>query len=190
MIDWRCSSNGVKPKAYAAITAESLCCSFARNSFPPKNQADVTELLQKNVAFIGHKYSILCSRAYRLIKSKAFSASTSSIASVLFDSSVPCIGCIAALHPALWPAHNCKHPAAFVMSSFTTFITIFPAIRRRALPTSIGRNPGFLSREMGLQAKGTSSDVSYLVVPTGTFTEHIFLMILANALLKAALIVL
>ena len=75
------------------------------------------------------------------------------------------------------------------MSSFTTFITTFPAIRRRTPPTPIGRNPGFLSKGMSLQAKNAPSAVSSLVLSTGSFSVHIFLMALANALLKSALLV-
>ena len=75
------------------------------------------------------------------------------------------------------------------MSSFTTFITTFPAIRRRTLPTLIGRNHRFLSRGMNLEAKNASSGVSSLVVSRGSFLVHIPLMTLTNSFLKSALII-
>ena len=75
------------------------------------------------------------------------------------------------------------------MSCFRMFITTFPAIHRRTLPTPIGRNSGLLSRRMSLHAKNASIDVSSLVVSTGSFSVHISLIALTNSLLKSALIV-
>ena len=75
------------------------------------------------------------------------------------------------------------------MSSFTTFITTFPVILRRTSPSPIGRNPGFLSRGMSLQARNAWSGVSSFVVSTESFLVYAFLMALANALLKSALTV-
>ena len=132
---------------------------------------------------------MFCSRALQFIGLKEFSVSTISIASVSLDSNILCMACMAVSHPVLRPVHNCKHPAVFFMSSFTTFITTFLAICRRTSPSQNGRNPGFLSRGISLQAKNTSSSVSTLVVSTGSFSAHIFLMKLANALLKSVLIV-
>ena len=74
------------------------------------------------------------SRAFRFIELKKFSMSTSSIDSLCLDSHIPCIASIVVSHPASRSAHNCKHPAAFLMTSFTTFITTLPAIRRRTSP--------------------------------------------------------
>ena len=92
--------------------------------------------------------------------------STSSVTSVWLDSNMPCVAYIAASHPASRPAHSYKHPAAFLISPFTKFITTFPAIPCRTLPTLIDCNPGFLSRGMSLQAKNAWKGVLSLVVST------------------------
>ena len=131
---------------------------------------------------------MLCSRVFRFIELKALFVWTISIASVSLDSNIMSTKCIAASHPTSWPAHNCKHPAAFLMSSFTTFITTFSAICRRTSPTPIGHIPEFFYRGMSLQAKNTSSGVSPLFVSTGRFLMHIFLMTLAKILLKSIII--
>ena len=75
------------------------------------------------------------------------------------------------------------------MSSLATFITNFSVILRRTLPTPIGRNHRFLSRVMNLLAKNALRGFSYLVALTGSFSVRIFLMTLANASLKSALVV-
>ena len=75
-----------------------------------------------------------------------------------------------------WCAHNCKYLATFLMSSFTTLFITFTAIRWRTSPTSIGCNPGFLTRWMSLQAINASTGVSTLALSTGSFLVYMFLM--------------
>ena len=135
---------------------------------------------------MGHKYSILCSKAFRIIEIIPFSEWNISIASVSLDSNIPCIACIAASHPASWPAHNSKHPAAFLMSQpsvllFQQFVAE-PCLLRLVLILDFCQG-GWVCKPITLRV------VFHLCLcQQGTF-QCIFLITLVNALLQSALVV-
>ena len=47
----------------------------------------------------------------------------------------------AALHPAFWPAHNCRQPAASASSGLISATMAFPMIRLNTSPIPIGLTP-------------------------------------------------
>ena len=119
-----------------------------------------------------------------------FGLSSKSIFCVSLDLNIPFIAFIAASPPASWPAHDWKHPTAFVTSPFTILTATYPAVCHRTSSIPIGCNPGFLSRGTSLQVKNATSSVSSLVLSIGRISLHIFWHWHWQTLFKSALIVL
>ena len=109
---------------------------------------------------IGQMKFKLCSITFRLMELDAFSVSIERTVSVSSFAKILHIAWMAPSAPASWPALSCRGPAASVMPFFNIIIIIFPVILLKTLPTPTGRNPGFLSKGVNLQAVDTSRDVA------------------------------
>ena len=91
-------------------------------------------------------YWIFCRSLYWL---RAFSGSTSNIASVSSSLKMLNVTCTAALHPPGRPAQSCRLPALSIITGFTI---AFPTIHLTISPTPIGLTPGFFSIGINRQA--------------------------------------
>ena len=95
----------------------------------------------KYVAKGGQKYLILCSAASLFMLLNAFVASLSCTHSVSWSLYTFLMAWMAASHPARWPEHDCKVPAAFIGSNLRWLINDYPISRLITSPMPIGLMP-------------------------------------------------
>ena len=125
------------------------------------------------VAIIGKIICMLFSITFRLIRMNALSTSNNKVtllSSLLYiELRVP----TAASYPTCWPTQTCKWIAYSRMFVLVVVITMVPRVVFVTSPIHIGLSPGFLSREISVHAKKTSSDPTF---PKYLFRHNCFAM--------------